>query len=102
MRYKIKYSTQAKRDIEEIFNYINKNPFKVDAAKRAVDKIRKKIELLQLFPEGMQVLPGFENVRMATALKYRIFYRVQKPDKLVVILRVVHSSRNFGTDELEI
>ena len=95
--YELIYAEEADNDLIAIFNYIADDS--VDRAKNYLGKMEEVILQLKDFPEmgsesrykelralGIRILP-FEN--------YLIFYTVNKNDKRVNIIRILHGSVNY-------
>ncbi len=97
MQYRVDYSPEFLRDLDEIWMYIYgeyKNP---DAAERITDGIVNTTEILSAFPYSGQAvfLPGGmdSGYRMLVFENYVISYRVLQ-DK-VQVARVVHALQDY-------
>lgn len=95
MKYSVKYSRLTKDDIKKIYDFLNANPFRAGIAEEIVGKIRKTCNSLSLFPRGSSEILGLKDVYMTSSTRYKIFYRVEDKNKRAVVLRVVHSRRDF-------
>ncbi len=93
------WTEPALEDLGQIADYIAlDNPV---AAKRLVQKVFTKVELLQNFPEMCPVphdLPG-SKYRHLVVKPLRIFYRIQTD--LVFIVYVMRSERFLKSSDLE-
>jgi len=89
---KIEWTKPALSDLESIHNYIKKDSEYY--ATRFIEKIIEAIEKLEKFPELGRRVPEAEqnNIRELLFYNYRIMYRVEI--KRILILTVIHGSRN--------
>lgn len=93
MDYEVVWTEPAGVQLEEIRNYIAAdNP---TAADRVVEKILKRVELLQWTPRIGVVFrkSGKHTIRKIISGKYGIFYRIEEKAKRVEILLVWHGAR---------
>ena len=96
---KIKWTDSALDDLDEIAEYIALD--KIRAAKKLVQRIFSRVDLLSESPESGRVPPELEgkNYREVIVGPCRIFYRVINDS--VVILYVMRSERNLRKYILE-
>jgi toxin ParE1/3/4 len=99
MKYSIRLTDEAKRDIESIAFYIaqNDDPRK---AKNLVAKLKATIESLSMFPERGAypvelLLLDIRIIREVYYGPYRIFYRIT--EQVVQILAVADGRRDLET-----
>ncbi len=79
-------------DLEAIADFVGKQD--PAAAMKLLELLFQKFDVLAEFPRIGQSVPAFgENVRIFSAKKYVIYYRVY--GEQVQISRVVHGSRDF-------
>ena len=97
---KLRYTHQARNDIDAIFDYISQHFLSKDAAKNTVQNIKLSIKKLEEFPEiGINVSHRLKkpyrdkNLKMIISGSYLVFYTVENED--VAILRVLYQSRNW-------
>ena len=93
--YRVKISRRSYFDIDQIYDYIAinlQNPYSADKIR---NKILRRINSLNLFPNGYAKVIG-KSCRVVHAAKYSIFYEVNDEDKTVEILRVLYSRRDLG------
>ena len=82
---------QVERDLEEIHDYIAHD--KPQAARRVIQKLRRKFETLATFPELGAIYDELEpGLRRYPAGTYVIFYK-DVPDGIQVV-RVAHGARS--------
>jgi len=88
----IKWSTEAKGWLEEIYYYIAEdNPY---AAQKVVDDIYQKTQILKKFPEIGYLYQNKKNnqIRILLYGHYRIAYLLDSPKNSIVILGVFHGA----------
>ena len=91
---RIKYTEQAREDLDEIAGYISQ-----DSIQRAIDylyKLKNKIKLLTISPYmGLECkTKGLkQDCRIMVIEKYLIFYTFD--DDLIQIKRILHHSVNY-------
>ena len=90
---KVIWTTIARSDLKSIYEYISEDSSFY--AKRFIDKLVDKVEILETYPNMGRVVPEFENQKIRELIEgnYRIVYRTSS-DR-VEIIRVHHSSRNL-------
>lgn len=97
MLRRIEYSPRALKDLDGIWDYIEKELCNPSAAQNTVEGIMDKIDILMSFPEAGAKLE-FENglnsgYRYVSFKNYIAFYRFGSDD-IVYIDRVVYSGRD--------
>lgn len=98
MLRRIEYSPRALKDLDGIWDYIEKELCSPGAAQNTVEGIMDKIDILMSFPEAGAKLE-FENglnsgYRYVSFKNYIAFYRLGSDD-IVYIDRVVYSGRDY-------
>lgn len=98
MLRRIEYSPRALKDLDGIWDYIEKELCNPSAAQNTVEGIMDKIDILMSFPEAGAKLE-FENglnsgYRYVSFKNYLAFYRLRS-DGIVYIDRVVYSGRDY-------
>lgn len=98
MLRRIEYSPRALKDLDGIWDYIEKELCNPSAAQNTVEGIMDKIDILMSFPEVGAKLE-FENglnsgYRYVSFKNYIAFYRLGSDD-IVYIDRVVYSGRDY-------
>ena len=98
MLRRIEYSPRALKDLDGIWDYIEKELCNPSAAQNTVEGIMDKIDILMSFPEAGAKLE-FENglnsgYRYVSFKNYIAFYRLGSDD-IVYIDRVVYSGRDY-------
>lgn len=97
MKYKLRYSTQSRRDLEEIWDYIATELQNTSAAARIVNAIMDSANQLIEFAEMGAPLSSIANVesdyRFLVHGNYLTFYRVQGDE--VYVDRVLYGRRDY-------
>lgn len=97
MKYLIKYSPEAWRDIDEIYGYIANVLKSPGAAEKTVNKILDKTDMLADNPEiGAQLFFDnelFSGYRYLVSNNYLLFYRIS--DDVVLVDRVIYGKRDY-------
>ena len=91
MDYRVSWSPTALNDVDSIAEYINRDS---PAYTRAVvNKIIDIARKLEAFPNAGRIVPelGDEEIREQFVYSYRIIYRIQNNE--VLIIAVVHGRR---------
>ena len=92
----LKYSHEALKDLDEIWEYINSDLCNPDAADHTVNAILDKTESLREFPYSGVPLDTISrihsNYRFIPVNSFLAFYRVQ--DGVVYIDRILYSRRD--------
>lgn len=91
MALKIKWTSLALHDLQEIKAYIQKD--KPAAAQKEAKRIRQSVERLSRFPKSGKTLKNIFQVFEVISGSYRIFYRI---DSQIEILRIFHGKRFFA------
>ena len=96
---KIKWSEVAFEDLASINDYIAKDaPY---YARQFIDKLMTSTKKLASFPEIGRRVPEIEendrrNIRELIFHTYRIIYEVNQVDEYILVITVVHGSRNLA------
>ena len=98
MQRRIEYSPRALKDLDGIWDYIEKELCNPSAAQNTVEGIMDMVDILRSFPEAGAKLE-FENglnsgYRYVSFKNYLAFYRFRS-DGIVYIDRVVYSGRDY-------
>jgi len=100
-RHRVEVSEAAKHDLSQHFNYIGSGS--VDAAKRWLSEMERRILSLERFPRRCPVIPEARKLgveyRHLLYGAYRAIYRIEGPTVLVV--RVLHGAQLLGKALLE-
>ena len=92
----LKYSPEALKDLDEIWEYINSDLCNPDAADHTVNTILDKTEALREFPYRGSPLDTISHIYsdycFVTANNFLAFYRVQ--DEVVYIDRILYGRRD--------
>jgi len=95
MDYKIKFEDLANFDLLEYVDYIERMTFSKDKAVEESDIIISEIMKLSFMPHMYQKI--YKNYHSITIKNQRVIYYIDKPQKLVVIYRILWWSQNYET-----
>ena len=97
MKNKIHYAVEARRDLDDIWDYIVTDLCNASAAERVVNDILDVVEQLENFSEMGALLASIVNVdsdyRFIVSGNYLIFYRVSGID--VYVDRILYGRRDY-------
>lgn len=92
----VRWSSQARKDLEAISDYFREAspPY----AERFEEQVFEATRRLETFPRSGRMIPESEEdaLREMIYRDYRIMYHVDAADEDVLILTVLHSSRQLG------
>ena len=97
MKNKIHYSSESRRDLDDIWDYIVSELQNRSAAERVLDRIMDAVDQLESFAEMGTQLSSIADVgtdyRFLVSGNYMVFYRVQGCD--VYIDRVLYGRSDY-------
>ncbi len=97
MKYKIHYTKESRRDLDEIWDYISSELQNISAAERTVNRIMDAVDQLADFAEIGSPLSSIADVnsdyRFLVTGNYLTFYRVQSSN--VYVDRVLYGRRDY-------
>ena len=90
-----RWAGQALRDLDEIRRWIARDSPR--QAERSVRGIRRATESLKRFPSSGRIVPEWHDDRFREVIHapWRIVYRYEPSDDTVLIVTVIHSSREL-------
>lgn len=98
-RYKVWYSLPAKTDLKAIYRYIAVDLKARSTAKGQIDRIRKEIKGLNLFPEKFPAVDwepwSGKNVRKMPVDNFIVYYRVTHEAQGVEVVRIFYGGRDI-------
>ena len=99
MKFKVIYSPAALDDLRNIYAYIAYILLVPDTAERQVNRIRKEIRSLDLFPERNSVVEwepwASMGMRKVPVDNYIVFYLPDKEKRIVLIVRVFYGGQDI-------
>ena len=97
--YRLSYLPVAKRDMEDIVNYIAERLAAPQAALELLENLDESIARLRDFPYACRVYPAVKPMereyRMLTVKNCPVFYTVNESDQMVEISRVIYAKRDI-------
>ena len=93
-KYKIVFSTEAKKDIDEIIKYLRNSFGSLEFARRYCNELLLAIKSLELFPNRFEMVKmkyiKRDDIRKMLYRNYLIFYHIDENGKNVIVLRIRH------------
>ena len=89
----IEFHPIAKEDIKDLYDYFSR--YSLQYADSFVEGLYDRIEDLKRFPELGKKYPENENYRQLVYQNYRILYLYKKEEEKIIIMIVVHCSRQL-------
>ncbi len=97
-KYRVRYSADSMKDIDEIYNYISKKFFARQSARRIVRRIREQIRALNVFPERHPLAPeerlAMMGLRKVSVENFVVYYEVDTDSLTVTVARIMYGGRN--------
>lgn len=92
----IRWSSQARKDLEAIAAYYRE--VSASYAERFEEQIFEATRRLKVFPHSGRMIPEAEDEQFREVIyrEYRIMYHIDDRNEEVLILTILHSSRQFG------
>ena len=97
---KIIFTNGARDDLHQLHEYLSQNS--PAYAKRLLDKIISRVDMLHNFPQSGRKLPEAPSDELLRELlegNYRIIYELL-PDERILILKIHHTLRPLGLERL--
>jgi len=93
----VKWAIPAKQDLKQVHDYITKDS--KFYARKVVDEIVEKSEMLNNFPKMGRIVPeiGNENIRELIMYSYRLIYEVTATG--VEVLALIHGRQDFPSEK---
>lgn len=98
-KYKIQFSKDARKDLIDTYSYIKYNLQEPAIAEKLIAKIREEINKLKDNPTIYAVIQDEiikkREIRKIKVNNYIVFYKVEKKNKIVEIVRIMYGRRNW-------
>ena len=98
-KYKIQFSKDARKDLIDIYSYIKYNLQELAIAKKLLKKIKEEIYKLEDNPPIYAIIKDEimkkREIRKIKVNNYIVFYKVEEKNKIVEIIRIMYSRRNW-------
>jgi len=98
-KYKIKIAPKAIRELDSIYKYISSEKLTPENAKKQVDRIKKSILNLDIFPqahqernEGRYAEKGYRQLLIDN---YIAIFRIDELNKTVYVVTIQYQGRNL-------
>ena len=92
MCYSIKLLPVVRSDLQKAKKWYNNQ--KENLGDEFKIEVNKEIDYIKEHPEHYQIKYNGLRQALVTRFPYAIFYLIEKPEKLIVIFGVLHTSRN--------
>ena len=92
MKFQVKYLDAAKLDVKEITSYLAQ--FHAKSARNFKEKLTNQVNLLKSTPYICEAYERDPFFRRMVVGDYCLFYSVDEHNKLVMVHRALHHSRN--------
>lgn len=100
MKWKVKYSAEAKQDLEGIYDYISSVLSEPQIAKGQVERILSSVKKLDLMPQRYRLCDyekwSKQGVRFLTVDNYIVFYLPDETEKSVTVIRIMYGGRDIN------
>lgn len=97
-KYEIIFTTIAKDELLEIYEYINDNLKSKISANRLMEEVENKIFRLSIFPYSCEekiTKPRNTIYRKLQVKNYVLLYKINEENKRVDIVHIYYSRRNY-------
>ena len=95
--FKIIFTSDCKKEMEHIYNYISKNLYAHNSAKQLMKKVEETINRLKIMPEAYPIIKKYNELRMKYRRivigKYVIIYTILK--KEIYIVHMYYGRSNY-------
>lgn len=99
LTYKIEFAEEYDKELDKIYNYISKELYADDSAKKLLLKIEQKIINLKYSPEIYVEIKKYEgikrNYRRLVVDNYVILYTVDKEKNIVYIAHIFYGGSDY-------
>lgn len=92
MSYKIKLISEARLDIKDTIDWYNEQ--RVGLGRVFYQSVKSKMHYIKINPLHYQI--SYRNVRSALVNKfpYQVHYHIEKANKSIIVLAILHTSRD--------
>ena len=101
MKWKVKYSAEAKQDLEGIYDYISTVLREPQIARGQVERILSSVNKLDSMPLRYRLCDykkwSEQGVRFLTVDNYIVFYLPDEADKSVSVVRIMYGGRDINS-----
>lgn len=100
MKWKVKYSAEAKQDLEGIYDYISSVLLEPQIARGKVERIISYVNKLDSMPQRYRLCDyekwSKQGVRFLTVDNYIVFYLPDETDNSVTVIRIMYGGRDIN------
>ncbi len=102
MRYKVLYSSSAKKDLKGIYEYIAYELLVPETAEEQISKIIKSVDSLEEFPYRYKLYYEepwqSQGIRCFFVGNYMVFYSPVDETRIVKVIRIIYGKRNLNIE----
>ena len=102
IKYQVVLTHKAKIDLKNIYKYISENLKEKNTADNLMNLIEEKILILEDIPEGFAIIEYYKKkkyeYRRLLVKNYIVIYRIDKKNKIVYVVKIIHGRRNYLYD----
>ena len=99
--YRLKFTSQAEVDLDEVYEYITHHLFAPETAENLMNKIETSIMRLKVFPYACSFVLDEplkkRGYRKLIVDNYIVFYLVNEQEHQVIIMRILYGASNYQT-----
>lgn len=100
VEYSFIFTEKAEKDLDDILHYISEDLSNPSAARVLAQRIFECIDNVRAFPEsGLLVENEFlsdKTIRRVLVENYSVYYKSDYNDKMIYVIRLVYSRRDFN------
>ena len=100
-QYKIIFTNESMKDMENISNYISEILYAPNSAKKLMQKVHNSIDNLRYMPKVYRVIKSYPRLQMEhrriVINDYVIIYTVNEKEKVVYIINMYYGRSNYFT-----
>lgn len=97
--FKIIFTNDCRKEMDDIYDYISKNLYSINSAKKLMKKVNEIILNLKNVPEAYPILKIYKDLNLAyrkiTIGKYILIYTVSYKEKKVYIVHMFYGRSNY-------
>ena len=98
MEYKYKFTSHAKKDLDDILSYLELTIASPTATKNFLKKLWSTINNIYLFPNSYKLIQNKYisdiYIRKALVMQYILYYSINSLNNEIIIIRFSHSEQN--------
>jgi addiction module RelE/StbE family toxin len=93
--YSLKFTQEAKQDLDDIPNYIRYTLFSPKAADDLLDNFEKAFKQICTFSESGSPYKKRKGYRKILVNNFLIFYKIEEKEKNITVYRILYAHSNY-------